>query len=84
MVDALPMQLLTLSLYTVFMGFCFCDGFGLQTLRKIIWFIVFLAIATYTLRTKNEFDLASILPVPILLAIVLCAYEKRKGKKRNP
>lgn len=83
MVNPLLMQFLTLSLYTLFMGFCFCDGFKLHILRKLVWFTVFLTISIYTLRTKNEFDLALILPAPTLLAILLCAYEKIKSKEKN-
>ena len=64
------------------MGFCFCDGFRLHTARKLIWFTVFLAISIYTLRLKNEFDLTFILPVPTLLAIILCGYEKIKSNKK--
>jgi asparagine N-glycosylation enzyme membrane subunit Stt3 len=63
------------------MGFCFCDGFNLHTLRKLVWFAVFLAISIYTLITKNEFNLAFILPIPTLLAILLCAYEKKLKHK---
>ena len=29
-------QLFSLSLYTLFVGFCFCDGFKLNILRKIL------------------------------------------------
>ena len=83
MANILLRQFLTLSLYTLFMGICFCDGFKLHTLRKLVWFIVFLAISIYTLRTKNEFDLAYILPIPTLLAILLCSYEKVKAKRKT-
>lgn len=81
MVQILWMQFITLVLYTFFMGFCFCDGFNLHTLRKLVWFAVFLAISIYTLITKNEFNLAFILPIPTLLAILLCAYEKKLKHK---
>ena len=82
MANTLLMQFLALSLYAFFMGFCFCDGFKLHILRKLVWFAVFLAISIYSLKTKNEFNLAFILPIPTLLAILLCAYEKRKSKKK--
>jgi len=77
----LLMQFLALSLYVCFAGFCFCDGFGLHILRKLVWFIVFLFISAYVLKVKNEYDLAVILPIPALLAILLCHYEKRKSPK---
>ena len=77
----LIMQFLALSLYTFFVGFCFCDGFKLHILRKLVWFIIFLAISIYILNTKNEFNLELILPVPTLLAILLCYYEKKKSKR---
>ena len=79
----LLMQFLVLSLYTFFMGICFCDGFKLHILRKLVWFITFLIISIYVLKTKNEFDLVLILPIPILLAILLCSYEKFKSKQRE-
>ncbi|MBU4346454.1 MAG: hypothetical protein KKH29_03910 [Candidatus Omnitrophica bacterium] len=78
----LLMQFLALSLYAFFVGFCFCDGFKLHILRKLIWFITFLFISIYVLKTKSEYDLAFILPIPTLLAILLCNYEKRKSKRK--
>ena len=83
MENRLLMQLVTLSLYTLFMGFCFCDGFKLHILRKLLWFSVFLAISIYSIKIKNEFDLVIILPIPTLLAILLCSYEKIKSKKKT-
>ena len=80
------MQFLTLSVYAFFVGFCFCDGFNLHVARKLVWFCVFAAISIYILNTTNEFDLALILPVPTLLAILFCSYEKRRSsaKKKQP
>ena len=83
MENRLLMQTLTLGLYTLFMGFTFCNGFKLHILRKLLWFSVFLAISIYTLKIKNEFDLVIILPIPTLLAILLCSYEKIKSKKKT-
>jgi len=83
MLNTLLLQLFTLSLYTLFMGFCFCDGFKLHIWRKLFWFAFFLAISIYVLKTQDEFDLALILPAPTLLAILLCAYEKITGQKMN-
>lgn len=83
MAKILLMQFLTLSLYALFTGFCFCDGFKLHILRKLVWFITFLFISIYILKTKNEFNLALILPIPTLLAILLCSYEKRKSKGKT-
>ncbi|MFA5410573.1 MAG: hypothetical protein WC321_01755 [Candidatus Omnitrophota bacterium] len=77
----LLIQFIALSLYVSFTGFCFCDGFKLRTSRKLVWFIVLLAISAYVLKMRNEFDLALILPVPTILAILLCYCEKRKSKR---
>jgi hypothetical protein len=77
------MQFLALSLYTLFVGFCFCDGFKLHILRKLVWFISFLFISMYVFKTKSEYDLSLILPIPTLLAILLCNYEKRKSKRKT-
>ncbi|MCX5714386.1 MAG: hypothetical protein NT033_06175 [Candidatus Omnitrophica bacterium] len=76
MPDTILWQMLTLSLFTLFIGICFCDGFNLHIGKKIAWFIVFAAISIYILRTKEEFDLKLILPIPLLSAILLCLYEK--------
>lgn len=81
--DSFLLQFLALSLYVVFVGFCFCDGFGLHISRKLIWFAVFFLISAYTLKVKNEFDLALITPIPTILAIALCAYEKMRAKIKN-
>lgn len=83
MPGSLLRQLFTLSLYALFMGLTFCDGFKLHILRKLLWFSIFAAISIHILKTKGEFNLAFILPVPTLLAILLCIYEKIKEKEKN-
>ena len=77
-VRTLLLQYLTLSLYALFVGFTFCDGFRLRTSRKLVFFAIFGAIAIFVLRTTGEFRLAWILPVPTLLAFGLCWVEGRK------
>ncbi len=79
MAYTLLMQFIALSAFAFFAGFCFCDGFNLHVLKKIFWFAVFFLIAYYILKTKGEFDLALILPIPTLLAILLC-YRQKKGR----
>lgn len=75
--------MLVLSLFSLFTGICFCDGFSLNIGKKIAWFTVFAAISVYILRTKGEFDLGLILPLPLLLAILLCLHEKYLKKKEE-
>ena len=74
------MQFVALSLFALFVGFCFCDGFGLHIARKLVWFLFLLVVSIYVLKTRNEFDLALILPFPIILAIILCLFEKKSKK----
>lgn len=76
-------QLLALSLYVLTMGFCFCDGFKLHIARKLAWFLVFLLISAYTFQLKGEYDLALILPIPSLLAILLCNYQRKEALLRE-
>lgn len=78
----LIMQYLTLSIYVLFMGICFCDGFRLHVARKLIWFLTFLVVCIYVLKKTGQFDLTLILPVPTLLAILLCRYELKRSKKK--
>lgn len=80
--NPLLIQFLALALYVWFMGFCFCDGFQLHIVRKLIWFGVFLAVSAYVLNVKNEYDLALILPIPSLAALILCYFEK-KGRENK-
>ena len=75
------MQFAALSIYTFFVGFCFCDGFKLRIGRKLIWFIFFLAVNITVLRATNQFALSLILPFPTLLAIALCKLEQRQQRK---
>ena len=82
MAKTLFMQFLTLSIYTFFVGFCFCDGFKLHILRKLVWFTVFLVLCVYSVRTAREFNLTFILPSATLLAVLLCAYEKKITQKK--
>jgi len=81
MPEAILWQMLVLSLFSLFMGICFCDGFKLPIGKKIAWFIIFSAISCYILKTKEEFDLQLIFPIPLLFAIFLCLHEKyfRRG-----
>lgn len=78
----LIMQYVTLSIYVLFMGICFCDGFRLHVARKLIWFLTFLVICIYVLKKTGQFDLTLILPVPTLFAILLCRYELKRSKKK--
>jgi hypothetical protein len=79
--NPLLIQWLAITFYSFFMGFCFCDGFKLHIVRKLIWWITFLIICIYVLKTEGEFDLALILPIPSLLAILLCIQQKRASDK---
>jgi hypothetical protein len=78
MAEKLILQFLTLSIFSFLMGITFCDFYKLHTVRKLIWFGVFLAVSSYVLRMRGEFDLALILPIPMLLAIGLAWLQKKK------
>jgi hypothetical protein len=78
MAEKLILQFLTLSIFSFLMGITFCDFYRLHTVRKLIWFGVFLAVSSYVLRMRGEFDLALILPIPMLLAIGLAWLQKKK------
>ena len=82
MAQTILKQLMALTAYTFFMGFCFCDGFGLHIIRKLIWFMIYSGVSIYTFRAQNQFDLSMILTVSSLCAIVLCTYEKRKSSRK--
>ena len=73
---------IALSLYTLFMGFCFCDGFGLHIIRKLVWFSVFLAVCFYTFTVDQHFDLILIISISSLAAIIVCAYDKITKKRK--
>ena len=81
MANTIFWQWLTLSLFVLFAGFCFCDGFKLHILRKLLWFAIFLVLVIFSISRGYGFDLTAILPPSILLAILLCYFEKRKQKK---
>ena len=83
MIARIILDFLTLSLYVLLVGFCFCDGFKLHILKKILWFSVFVIITVYVLRIKDEFDLRLILPVPTLLAFLLCFWQKQKTRNKK-
>lgn len=78
------MEYVALSLYALFVGFCFCDGFRLGFGRKLFWFVVFGATSIYVLQARSEYDLAFILPLPTLLSVLLCSYELRKHSLARP
>jgi hypothetical protein len=78
MAERFILQFVTLTIFSFMMGITFCDFYKLYILRKLIWFGIFLAISIYVLRTRGEFDLALILPVPMLVAIGLGWWQKKK------
>ena len=61
-------QFLALSFYALSMGFCFCDGFQLHFMRKILWFSVFAILSIYSVSAYGEFDLTLIISISSLLA----------------
>ncbi len=79
----LLLEYLALCLYTLFLGFSFCDGFNLPVSKKLVCFIPFVLICIYVLKVKGHFVLELILPVPTLLAFLLCANERRKTLKAS-
>lgn len=78
MAERIILQLIALSIFSFLMGFTFCDFYKLHTVRKLIWFVIFLAVSAYVLRTRGEFDLVLILPIPMLVAIALAWLQKIK------
>jgi hypothetical protein len=80
----LLLQFLTLSIYAVFLGFTFCDGFTLPLTKKLICFIPFICISFFVLRVTGKYDLALILPIPTLLAFFLCVSQRDPSKRTAP
>ena len=62
------------------MGITFCDYYKLGTGQKLVWFGIFAAISAWVIRVRGEFDLALILPVPMLLAIAIAWMQKKGGR----
>ncbi len=75
-------QWLGLSLYAFFVGFGFCDGFQMHTVRKLIWFAIFLAFCMDTFYKQGQFDIPVILSVTAPLAFVLCYTQKMAREKK--
>jgi len=78
MAERLLLEFVTLSIFSFLMGITFCDFYKLHIVRKLIWFAIFLAISFYVLRIRGEFDLALILPLPMLVAIGFAWWQKKK------
>jgi len=80
--SAFVLEFVALSIYVAFVGFCFCDGFGLHSARKIVWFVFFTAVSLFVFRRLGRFYLPLILPFPTLMAAVLGAFQKRARLKK--
>lgn len=80
MAERILLQVMTLGIFSFLMGITFCDFYKLHTIRKLVWFSIFLAVSIYVLRRQGEFELSLILPVPMLLAIGLALWQKKKQK----
>lgn len=78
MAERLLLEFVTLSIFSFLMGITFCDFYKLHIVRKLIWFAIFLATSSYVLRIRGEFDLALILPLPMLVAIGFAWWQKKK------
>jgi len=74
---------IALSMYTVFMGFCFCDGFKLSIIEKLVWFGGYLAVCFYSFFSYQHFDLVVIVSVGSVLAFLICGYHV-VCQKNNP
>lgn len=74
-------QFVTLAIFSFLMGITFCDFYKLHVVLKLIWFGIFLAISLYVLQTRGEFELALILPIPMLVAIGLAWWRKTDRKR---
>lgn len=72
------LQFIALTIYVLFLSYIFYDYFKLRTIRKNLFYIVFLLLATVVIKTRSEFDLSLILPVPTLLALWLGIWQKRE------
>jgi hypothetical protein len=72
--------IIALSFYLFFVYYSFCDGFNLKPLRKIAWAVIFIWICVLSLQSRGKFDLVLILPIPSVLALALCWFEKRQKK----
>ena len=77
------LQYFALCVYVLFMGFTFCDGFKLHIVRKLIWFSIFLLVALPTFKSRGEFDLGMILPLPTLTAFLLCWNQNQINKRKE-
>jgi hypothetical protein len=80
---SLLIQLIALSIFTLFMGICFCDGFKLPIVKKLVWFICFLFLSIYILKRTNQLALELILPIPLLLAIGLGRWEVNRARDKD-
>jgi lipid-A-disaccharide synthase-like uncharacterized protein len=77
------MRFMTLSLFLLFVGFVFCDGFKLSVIRKLIWFVAFLGVAVNVFYLMGKFDLSYVLPLPICLAFIFCYAQKKELEKKG-
>ncbi|MFC1752684.1 hypothetical protein ACFL96_04735 [Thermoproteota archaeon] len=80
----LLLQFITLSIIALFVGICFCDGFNVPIPKKLIFFSAYAANAYIVLRATGTYALEMILPIPILVAMLLCWSEKYFKKPTNP
>jgi len=76
-------QIIAIAFYLFFVYYSFCDGFNVNPLRKIAWAIIFIWISIVSLQLRGQFDLILILPVPSVLAMSLCWFEKRAKAKND-
>ena len=81
--ESLVLETVALSLYVAFVGFCFCDGFGLHMARKLVWFVFFTAVSLYVFFALGRFYLPLILPFPTLMAAALGAFQKRDNLNKE-
>ena len=79
--NELVIEVLSLSLYVLYMFFSFCDGFGLRLKRKILWALCLVFLSAWSVHQLGHFDLKIILLISSLLGLILARLQRRDNQR---
>lgn len=77
------LEVVPLACFVVYIFFSFCDGFGLNPARKIVWAVYFLFFCFLTFAASDKFDLRLIISLSSLLAFILALFQQQENRKKG-
>ena len=77
------LELLALSAFVLYIYFSYCDGFGLNPFRKLMWGVCFVWLSYKSFVAQGHFDLKIIILLMSLFAFILAWIQRRENLRKK-